>query len=231
MSINPTDIDTIPVMDNSFVYETFERMPDGTLMPVSDKTNIQVVAKREKTVIIPNNIQLTYPLQFKVEDLVAGPEVEEVIDAWVEQFKVEGHQYSMTDISGFIAERWRREPEVTKAVFIDLAEKAKIMHKERYGGQPRSDGGSSLININSCDTYTLPYYTSDITAQYHQQPFLNYNMSYNDTSTSSITSSPQLSYDNISSGVSCEGSPRSETTSYLELCPSGHDGSQMLLIE
>ncbi|CAJ0750456.1 21942_t:CDS:2, partial [Entrophospora sp. SA101] len=175
MSINPTDIDTIPVMDNSFVYETFERMPDGTLMPVSDKTNIQVVAKREKTVIIPNNIQLTYPLQFKVEDLVAGPETTTpkyyttkspnkffiYRKAWVEQFKVEG-----------------------------------------------SDGGSSLININSCDTYTLPYYTSDITAQYHQQPFLNYNMSYNDTSTSSITSSPQLSYDNISSGVSCEGSPR-----------------------
>nr|CAG8511323.1 1671_t:CDS:2 [Entrophospora candida] len=280
-------------MDNSFVYETFEIGEDGSLMLVINKSDIQVVAKREKTVIIPNDIQLTYPLQFKVEDLVSDPEVEEAIvkikktkksknketttpkpyttkspnkffiyrKAWVEEFKVKGYQYSMTDISGFIAERWRREPDATKAVFIDMAEKAKMLHRERYGGvrkirnKPRKEkkskinnkvnknynnkintnshqdyyyrsGNNSPITNNNCDAYTFPYYTSDITAQY-QQPFLNYNMSYNDTSTSSIASSPLLSYGDVSPGRSSEN----ETTSYLELCPSGHDGSLMLLVE
>nr|CAG8513853.1 1934_t:CDS:2 [Entrophospora candida] len=242
-------------MDNSFVYETFEMGEDGSLILVINKSDIQVVAKREKTVIIPNDIQLTYPLQFKVEDLVSDPEVEEAIvkikktkksknketttpkpyttkspnkffiyrKAWVEEFKVKGYQYSMTDISGFIAERWRREPDATKAVFIDMAEKAKISDNNN---NLSGSGNNSPITNNNCDAYTFPYYTSDITAQY-QQPFLNYNMSYNDTSTSSIASSPLLSYGDVSPGRSSEN----ETTSYLELCPSGHDGSLMLLVE
>ncbi|CAJ0909323.1 8641_t:CDS:2 [Entrophospora sp. SA101] len=54
----------VSVTNYRFVYEEFV---NGDLVP---DNNIQVAAKHKEPVIIPDNIQLTYPLPFKAKDLV-----------------------------------------------------------------------------------------------------------------------------------------------------------------
>nr|CAG8495298.1 4033_t:CDS:2 [Entrophospora candida] len=138
------------VMNYSFVYEEFI---NGDLVP---DNNIQVAAKHKEPVIIPDNIQLIYPLPFKAKDLVdiiprykqvatiprckqvatiprykqvaTTPRYKQKIltkspnqffiyrKAWIERFRQENFQFSMIDISGFIAIRWREEPEESSPI-------------------------------------------------------------------------------------------------------------------
>nr|CAG8537319.1 2667_t:CDS:1 [Entrophospora candida] len=140
---------------------------NGDLVQVN---NIQVPTNYKEPVIIPDNIQLIYPLPFKAKDLVGiiprykqvatiprckqvatiprykqvatTPRYKQKIltkspnqffiyrKAWIERFRQENFQFSMIDISGFIAIRWREEPEEVKAIFAKMAEEAKELLKK-----------------------------------------------------------------------------------------------------
>ncbi|CAG8670182.1 17641_t:CDS:2 [Cetraspora pellucida] len=95
-------------------------------------------APNEKDNALLRELQKKLRPNHEVEPLERLPFPPKFDEPYVEELKAIGRTYPMTEISKHIAELWKKEPEIVRKYYKELAIKAAHLHHEEYGNDKSS---------------------------------------------------------------------------------------------
>ncbi|CAG8631406.1 9714_t:CDS:1 [Funneliformis caledonium] len=141
MKSDLSNISALSSMTNHQQGSEFQFIMENKL-PGSNKAS--VTHKTRAVPAIPADFIVPYPPKITAKDIVEKAKLRNNSSkspnkfliyrkAFVTELLNQGFNYSMTDISKFIGERWRKEPKHVKDTYQEISCQANRLHKESFG--------------------------------------------------------------------------------------------------